>query len=227
MIITKYRFLILSIMILFSVKGQSQDKFKGYFEPAIDLSYQVNPKYGLSFGVENRNVIYSDKNMQYTVKQIDLSHFSEYQWHSKYAFGLGVQYRIEHAFDVDEESELRFQEQIVYTPERSGFETDHRVRIEQRLYASVTKHRFRYQLGYTIPLAQKQANEPYLKFDTESLLEIAKTQKPELEQRLGVGLGWFVSSKTTLQFGVEYQLENYTQQLNHELFLLAELGIEL
>lgn len=65
-------------------------------------------------------MISSDKTIQYSIKQIDLSHFSEYQWHSKYAIGLGVQYRVEHTFDAHEENELRFQEQLVYTPETRG-----------------------------------------------------------------------------------------------------------
>lgn len=211
----------------FSITSQAQENFTGYFEPEVEVSYQATSKYSLSFGIENRTVIYKEGNLKYEVKQIDISHFSEYQWNLEYALGLGVQYRWENAFDSDEENELRLQQQMVYKPEASNFKTAHRVRIEQRLYASDTKHRFRYQLGYTIPLAQENPFRPYLKAETESLLELAKTQKPELEQRVGVGFGWSLHPKTKLQLGVEYQLEDYTQDLNHELFLLAELSIAL
>lgn len=53
MIATRLRFLIPAVVILmFWINGQSQVKFTGYFEPAIALSYQVNPKYRFSFGFE-------------------------------------------------------------------------------------------------------------------------------------------------------------------------------
>lgn len=227
MIAEKWQYLLLILAVFITAQSQAQDKFTGYFEPAFEVSHQVDSSYKYSFAIENRNVVYDNDQLDYTVKQIDLSHLSEYQWHPEWVVGLGFQYRIESAFDTQEENELRIQEQLVYTPEGSNFQTKHRVRVEQRLYASVSKHRLRYQLGYTFPLHEANAKKPYLKVDTESLLEIAKTQKPEFEQRLGVGVGWSVGSKTTLQFGVEYQLEDFTQQFNHEVFLLAEVGIAL
>jgi len=223
----KLRFLPKILLVLLSAASQAQNEFTGYFEPAFELSHQVNTRYSYSFAIENQNIIYIEDRLDYTVKQIDLSHLSEYRWHPELTVGLGVQYRIEKIFDRHEENELRFQQQLIYTPKTSRFTTKHRVRMEQRLYASENKHRLRYQLGYTFPLHANNAREPYLKIDTESLLEIAKTQKPEFEQRVGVGLGWLMGPKTTLQLGVEYQLEDFTQDLSHEVFLLAEVGITL
>lgn len=226
---TPERFTVSLVLLTFVywTASHSQSDFSAFFEPAVELSYQVSSTYSHSFAIENRNVIYRDHKLEYTVKQIDISHFSEYQWNASNTLGLGVQYRMESTFDTDEENELRLQQQVVYTPETLNIKVSHRFRTEQRLYASVTKHRFRYQLGYAIPLAQKHPFQPYIKVETESLLEVAKTQKPELEQRFGVGFGWLLSPKTTLKLGVEYQLADYVQDLNHELFLLAEFGIKL
>lgn len=218
-------FIIILFMVFFTIKTQAQ--FKAYFEPSVEISYQISSNYSQSFGVENRNVIYREGEMDYQVKQIDLSHESEFQVHPEYALGFGLQYRIEHAFDRDEENEFRLQEQFVYTPNNSKFNTKHRFKVEQRFYASETKHRMRYRLGYTFPLSEGNSSQPYLKADTESLLELANSQKPEFEQRLGVGIGWSINSKTKLEVGAEYQLEDYTQDLLHELFLLVNLGITL
>ncbi|TXE05665.1 DUF2490 domain-containing protein [Gelidibacter salicanalis] len=223
----KLRFLSKILLVFLASISQAQNDFTGYFEPAFELSHRVSTRYSYSFAIENRNDIYRNDRVEYTMKQIDLSHLSEYQWHPEFTVGLGVQYRIEHTFDRHEENELRFQQKLIYTPEISRFKTKHRVRMEQRLYASENKHRLRYQLGYTFPLHANNAREPYAKVDTESLLEIAKTQKPEFEQRVGVGLGWLMGPKTTLQFKVEYQLEDFTQHLSHEVFLLAEVAIAL
>lgn len=223
----RYTVLMASLTFLYTAAAQSQSNFNGYFEPAVELSYQVSSTYSHSFALENRNIIYRDHKVGYTIKQIDISHFSEYQWNAAYAVGLGVQYRLENTFDPDEENELRLQQQMVYTPETLTFKVSHRFRTEQRFYVSVTKHRFRYQLGYAIPMAQNHPLRPYVKLETESLLEVAKIQKPELEQRFGVGFGWLLTPKSTFKMGVEYQLADYVQDLNHELFLLAEFGIKL
>jgi hypothetical protein len=226
-ILQPYRRFLFLLTAFLSITVQAQQNFAGYFEPAVELSYQVSSKYSHSFGIENRTIIYRDNGAQYSVKQIDISHFSEYQIEATYALGLGLKYRWENLFDSEEENELRLQQQVVYKPERSIFKASHRLRTEQRLYASDSKHRFRYQLGYTIPLAHQNPSQPYLKVATESLLEIAKTQKPELEQRFGVGFGWLLTPETSFKLGIEYQLADYIQDLNHELFLLAEFGIKL
>lgn len=225
---TRSYFLIITpFVVFFTVKSQAQEKFTAYFEPSIEFSYQISPNYSHSFEVENRNIVYRQGEMDYHVKQIDLSHLSEFQVHPEYALGFGLQYRIEQTFDSDEENEFRFKEQIVYTPKNSNYNIKHRFKVEQRFYASETKHRMRYRLGYTFPLSEEKSSQPYLKADTESLLELANSQKPEFEQRVGVAMGWSINSKTKLEVGAEYQLEDYTQDLIHEIFLLMNLGITL
>lgn len=223
-----FSFILTVLMAVFlAVQSQAQERFAAYFEPSIDLSYHVSPKYTHSFGVENRNIVYRQGEMDYHVKQIDLSHMSEYQVNSQYAFGIGLQYRLEQAFDGDEENEFRLQEKFIYIPQNSNYKTKHRFKLEQRIYASETKHRLRYGFGVTFPISDENGTQPYLKVDTESLMELAKSQKPEFEQRLGLGIGWSLNSKTKVEFSGEFQLEDYTQDLIHELFLLVNLGITL
>lgn len=214
------------LLLLFSIPAMGQTNYIGYFEPSLKISYPISSSYKHNFSIGNRNVVQEDNSIKYKTKYIEFSHLSEYEWASGYAAGIGVKYRLRNTFNGKKESELRFQEQFVYTYKDSGFQTTHRFRIEQRIYASLTKHRWRYQLGYKIPL-NNQDFPPYIKAATESLLEIAKNQKPEFEQRLNVNFGWWINSKTSLQIGAEYQLADYVQDLYHELFFLAELGIKL
>lgn len=218
----------ITLLFLFSILNtQAQEKFIGFVEPEIKLSYQVAPKYSHSFGLGNRNMVYRNGKFDHHVKHIELSHLSGFEIHPNYELGLGVLYRFEHAFDANEENEFRLQEQFSYTSKNANYKTKHRFKVEQRFYASETKHRFRYQLGYTFVLAEENRFQPYLKADTESLLEVGKYHKPELEQRLGVGIGWSLNSKANLEVGAEYQVEDYTQDLNHELFLVVALGITI
>jgi hypothetical protein len=77
----------------------------------------------------------------------------------------------------------------------------------------------------TFPL---QLNETtYFKSDTETLFEIAHTQKPEFEQRLTAVYGFLLLPKTNLELGTQYRLANYTQELEHELFMVMSLEVFL
>jgi len=215
------------VMLLVAKPTKAQDNFIGYFEPALEVSYDVNSKYSQSFAIENRNLIYRQRELEYQAKQIDLSHFSEFQWKPQWAVGLGLKYRFENTFDDTEENEFRLQEQLVYTPSESHLNISHQMRIEQRFYASETKHRFRYELSSTLPFDRNNPKSHYFVGDTESLLELGKTQKPEFEQRLSTGFGFKLTEQTILELGTQYRLGNYTQNLNHELFLLAGLEVQL
>ncbi|TDU40070.1 uncharacterized protein DUF2490 [Gelidibacter sediminis] len=188
MYISEYRVLLILIILFLSLKTRSQNTLSSYFEPSISLSYQVSSKYSHNFGIESRNSIYHNDKLVFKMKQIDISHLSEFQWNAQYAIGFGLQFRSEHTFDTTKKNEFRLQQELAYSPSSKNLQIHHRWRIEQRLYTSVSKHRFRYQLNYKIPLTPKQVYETYVTIETESLLELAKTQKPELEQRVGMGV---------------------------------------
>ena len=208
-----------------SLSVTSQNTFTAYLQPAIKIANKVNEKYSQSFSIENRNIIYDNQSAIYEVKHIDFAHVSTIYWTSEYAMGLGLKYRLEHSFRPTKENEIRLQEQVVYTPKKSLYKTAHRLRAEQRFYKSVTKHRFRYQLGYTFPLNDQKSSRPYIKASTESLFEVARTQNPEIEQRLALGYGWWLGNQTSLQFGAEYQLKDYLEDMHHRLILMVDVGL--
>lgn len=215
------------LVLLVTLSAVGQQKYIGYFEPVLKITYPVTSNYKQSFSIANRNVIQEDQSITYKVQHVAISHLSEYQWATTYAVGFGIKYRFRNTFDAKKENELRLQEQFVYTYKAPHFHTTHRLRTEQRMYSAVIKHRVRYQLGYKIPFNNQTSTSPYIKTATESVLEVAKTQKPELEQRWNVLFGWWLSAQTFLQFGAEYQLADYAQNLYHELFFIAELNIKL
>ncbi|WP_419212073.1 DUF2490 domain-containing protein [Maribacter sp. X9] len=215
--------LILLVSVLGVLQSKAQENFTSFFEPEIQINYDVSPKYSHSFGIENRNIFYEDSYLGYEAKQLDVSHFSEFKLAETKAIGLGIQYRFENTFDGSEENELRIMQQFEWKNVKSSFAITHRLRTEQRLYASTTKYRLRYEFGLAFPLN----TTTYLKTETETLFELANIQKPELEQRISAAYGFTVCSNTGLEIGTQYRLADYTQDLGHELFIVIGIEIDL
>ena len=140
---------------------------------------------------------------------------------------MGVQYRFEENFIDFEENEFRILQEYNWSNLNSTTTLDHRFRNEQRFYSSTTKYRFRYEIGLSIPLGNTDKKNTSFKTEAETLFEIAKTQKPEYEQRFSTLLEWQFQPKTNLEFGLQYRLANYTQNLGHELFLVTSLNVIL
>lgn len=218
-------YLALWFLLLVIFKSVAQENFISFFEPEIEINYTINEAYKHSFGIENRNFIYKNYDLRYSVKQIDVSHFSEFTIKENQFIGLGIQYRFEESFNKTEENELRFMQEWEWGNQLGNFNIKNRLRNEQRLYASTIKYRLRYELGLKFWLLASQ--ETYLKTETETLFELAKTQKPELEQRVTVLYGFRLLPKTALELGAQYRLADYTQNLGYELFMVLGLEISL
>jgi hypothetical protein len=69
--------------------------------------------------------------------------------------------------------------------------------------------------------------ESYFVGTTETLLNVGKDIKPIYEQRFAANFGWLLSSKTKLQFGLEYRLLNFTETIQHRTLLLSSLYFSL
>lgn len=218
-------FLILGMCVLGIFQSRAQEKFTFFLEPEIEINYNVTSTYSHSFGIENRNILYEDSHLGYAVKQIDVSHFSEFKLKENQAIGLGIQYRFENTFDGSEENELRFMQQFEWENVKSRYTFKSRLRNEQRIYASTIKYRLRYEFGLKYPL--NSITNTYLKTEAETLFELSKTQKPELEQRISAVYGFTVFPKTDLEIGAQYRLADYTQKLSHELFIVIGIAINL
>lgn len=222
-IIVVRKMVVSGLLMLGLLQSRAQDNFTSFFEPEIEINYNVSSMYSQSFGIENRNFIYDDDDLGYTVKQIDISHFSEFRLKNNQSLAVGIQYRFENNFNTLEENELRMMQELQWDKVASGYTISNRLRNEQRLYASTTKYRLRYEFAFTVPLT----STTYLKTETEALFELAKTQKPELEQRISSVYGFTLFPKYSLELGAQYRLADYTQDLGHELFIVIGVEVDL
>lgn len=220
------------IMILFFatvVVSRGQEKFTGNYEPFIQLEYDLSENYSHEFTIEGRVHWYEKEEFKFQTKQIDLAHFSTYKLNKKNAVALGIQYRFEENFGGNDENEIRITEEYEFTNEGENIEWEHRMRAEQRFAGSTTSHRFRYKFEIKKALFSKEEKTGgmFLTGSLETLLTVAKDETPEYEQRIAAGTGWPLNNFTELEFGLEYRLDNFTQNLEHELLIVTGINFNL
>ena len=217
------------VLFLFSYVAQGQDNLTGYWQPQIGVNYKVSNNYSHNFSLAKRTFILRDSDTEFTIRQLDLAHFSNLKIRSNQSVGIGIQYRFRGLFDDTAENELRLIQQYNITKSNRGLRFGNRFRSEQRITNSLTIHRFRYRFALDFPLQGQSLDigETYLVLSTESLLSVAKASLPEYDQRITANLGWVLDEKTKLQVGTEYRAENYTNETEHVFFFLTTLALSL
>ena len=217
------------VLFLFSYVVQGQDNLTGYWQPQIGVNYKVSNNYSHNFSLAKRTFILRDSDTEFTIRQLDLAHFSNLKIRGNQSVGIGIQYRFRGLFDDTAENELRLIQQYNITKSNRGLRFGNRFRSEQRITHSLTIHRFRYRFALDFPLQGQSLDigETYLVLSTESLLSVAKASLPEYDQRITANLGWVLDEKTKLQVGTEYRAENYTNETEHVFFFLTTLVLSL
>lgn len=218
---------ILICCLLFTAVAGAQDNFIVFVQPQLSLKYRVSRNYEQEFTLENRNFLFKDSGWDARVKHVEFSHLSRYEYKYGRSFGVGLRYRFEGNFQSSRENEFRVLQQYTWKSNTARFAIKQRLRNEQRIFSSGTLYRFRYEFGLVFPIGELLNTDMVLTAATESLLEVAHTQKPEWEQRLSLVFAGQLSVHTALKIGTQYRLGNYTQWEGHELFLLAGLAVEL
>lgn len=142
---------------------------------------------------------------------------------------MGIQYRFEENFGGNDENELRFNEEYKYKIKTQTTKIQHRVRTEQRIAGSLTSHRFRYKFGITRSLKANEINTGGIYFigNLETLLTVSEAFGPEYEQRIAAGIGWPLNDFAELELVTDYRLDDFTQNLGHELFFVAGISFKL
>ena len=207
----------------------SQNKFTGYYEPYIKLGYDIGKNYSQEFIFEERTTWYDNEAFTLKIKQVDLAHFSKLKLNDKNSVAVGLQYRFRENFSKDKENELRFTEEYTNTTQPSETEFKHRLRAEQRITSSSTSHRFRYNFAVlrSFKGSKIQNGAGYMIGDLETLLTVSEGFKPQYEQRIGAGLGWALSDLVKIELVTEYRLNDFTQNLGNELYVVTGLMIAL
>lgn len=206
----------------------SQENLTAYWQPSFAINYKVNETYSHNFSVQNRNYVFDNEEAQLSARQVDFAHFSNLQLQDNQSIALGIRYRFREAFDGGA-NELRLTQQYNITSKPLVVRYGQRFRTEQRITSIRTTHRFRYRFSVDFPLRGEilDIGEPYLVANAESLLSVASKKQAQYDVRITLNFGWKLSNRSKFQIGTEYRTEDFSQNLQHVLFLLSTLNISL
>lgn len=227
--ITSYTKIFVALaLLLCSLSVCSQNDFTAYFEPSFAVNHKVNDTYKVNFSTVSRNYIYRDDAFEFTVRQVQFVHFSTYIFNSNHSVSAGIMYRFRENFE-DRSNELRFTQQYNYAFRPNIVRFGHRFRTEQRITTAHTIHRFRYRFTIDLPLEGERLDigEAYFVANTESLLSVANSELPEIDQRFTTQIGWQLTQNLKLQTGLEYRFENYNQNTQEILFILSSVILKM
>lgn len=219
-----FRKFLIPIFLLFTCSMFSQGNFGAYAEPKISVNLDPANRWSFNFGIANRNFIPTEDAEEFEVQQVELGHFTSYEVGFYSKLSLGVLYRLRNARADEKRITIQFGSSRKY----NLIKVAHRARLEQR-WRPDDSYRTRYQFAVELPLSGDRVDqkEYFVVTSTEALLSFGQGRKPSLEQRLGLSLGRELSRGNKLSLGLEYQLDDYTNDMVHELFLLAGLTIAI
>lgn len=206
----------------------SQNDFESLGETSFALNHKVNGDYKINFAVRSRYYLYQDNDFNFENRQLDMVHFSTLNLDYNHSLSLGVQYRLRESIDRGS-NELRLTQQFNYTKKNLALRFGHRVRFEQRILDNLTILRSRYRFALDFPLNGEKLDvgESYIITSMEALMSKSKKIKPEIDHRTTAHLGWLVSEKLKLQFGIEYRFEALNIKTEEKLFALTTFILKI
>ncbi|MGB3605754.1 MAG: DUF2490 domain-containing protein [Psychroserpens sp.] len=207
--------------------GHAQDT-EAFHEHEFAFRHKVNKTYSVNFGLSSRAFVYTNEALAYTLRQLQVSHFSNFKLDLRHSIGLGLMYRNRDVFE-DTSNELRLTQQF---NRKSIFKTlryGHRFRSEQRFYDAFTEFRFRYRLALDRPLQglKLDVGETYFVLGNELLLTNSKINKPELEFRVSPSVGLLLSEDLNIEFGVELRLDRLNIKTEETLFFNTSIDFRI
>lgn len=212
----------LLIMGSYSCLGQNSESY--FYENELSLSVPLKNKWSMDVGFGNRGMLQKrqegEKILGYQHEHLEINHFTNYTVRESVVLSLGLRYRFSELFDEASTDEFRIIEQFAFAPASSAL--SHRIRLEQR-FRENTIHRLRYELGYTKTLSSIFA----LGLATEALYAVSAQTGPEAEQRFSVGIENSSFKDLELELSLEYRMENYLRNLEHEFYFMTGVSLSL
>lgn len=219
----------LFVLIFFcSIDVKAQEDFSVFVQPEFSVNIDTQKRWSFNFATANRNLVYMEEKTDFRAKFIEIIHFTGYEigFHSK--LSLGARYRFREIFEEVVTDEIRLSQQYAYSRKFNILKVAHRLTQEER-FRENTSFRTRYEFSLEVPLKGERVDpqEFYLIGDTEALWSYGNYRKPSFEHRVGLFLGNNIMKNTKARLGLEYRLDDYTNDPASELFIYTAVSVSL
>lgn len=221
------RLLVLGLLFV-AIKSHAQGTTEILNENAIALRHSVSKLFSINFELSNRAFVYTNDDVLYKMRQVQISHFSALKLDLKQSIALGIMYRNRNAFD-DSSNEIRLTQQYNRKSLNKTLRLGHRFRSEQRFFDEFTEFRFRYRLALDIPLQglKLDEGETYFIVTNEGLLTSSKINEPEIEYRLSPSIGILLTDDLNIEFGIELRLDKLNIKTEDTVFLNTSIELKI
>lgn len=206
----RFGFLTLFCFLCISIKAQ-QNLDLGFL-PKVVISKKINDNVKWVNSIENRNILYDDE-YQLTYNLVDVSSILSFKTNLNQSFNLGYIFRLK-----DGDAIHRLFQHYNFVNNFTSLKLGHRFAFEQFFQVGEkVDYRVRYRISLEKPLNGERVDvkEFYLKLGNEYLYDFVS---PEI--RLTPYLGYRVSEKDRLEFGVDYRLSDFTENATQNNFWL-------
>ena len=213
---------------MFGLFSGAQNNTEVFNENGFALRHRFGKLYSVNFELSNRAFIYRNNSSIYRMRQLQISHFSDFKLDLRQNIALGLMYRNRGAFE-DSSNEIRLTQQYNLKSIFKTLRFGHRFRSEQRFYDQFTAFRFRYRLALDVPLQglKLDIGETYFVVTNEVLWTSTKISKPEFDYRISPSLGILLSKNLNLEFGVELRLEKVNIKTDEVLFFNTSVDLNI
>lgn len=212
---TRYVWQRLSVLILLgSMLGGStaavraQDALDVSWEPSVSYSWAPSDRWGFNaqfVGFTAVNNLEERPFLDHAEAQLA----SSYGLSVRTKLGGAYLYRWDDPLEAGYAGEHRLMQQVGVVTYLGDRRLAHRLRAEQRIRSSSYVNRWRYRLGYEVPLqgARLDPGETYLNTSAELLISFDRDFVGD-ESRAFVALGWFFSNQRKVEVGLQYRAQD-------------------
>ncbi|WP_299673214.1 DUF2490 domain-containing protein [uncultured Tenacibaculum sp.] len=214
------RSIFIFFFVLFVGKITSQTNFSAGVLPKVVTSFKMSPKIKWVNSIESREFFY-DKEFELTHSLVDVSTIFSLKTEMNNKLNFGFIFRFK-----DGEVEYRSLQHYNIIHSLEQFQMGHRFAFEQ-FYDDVINLRGRYRFTIQRALNGDKIDvfEWYLKLSNEYLWQF---NDENLEIRLAPNLGYRLSKRNKIEFGVEYRAADFVRELNkNQLWMRCTMYISL
>ena len=211
-----------------AINSQAQNDTEMFHEHEFVARHSVTKAYSINFALSSRAFVFTEDDLTYRMRQVQLSHFSTLKLDLRHSIGLGLMYRNRDVFETSS-NEMRLTQQFNRKTVSRIWRLGHRFRSEQRFYDDYTEFRFRYRFAMDVPLQglKLDVGETYLVVTNEGLLTNSKPNKPEIEYRFSPSVGILLSEDLNLEFGLELRLDKLNIATEDTVFLNTSVELKI
>lgn len=208
-------------IVFLTTKCDAQDSFTVFLMPTVSINYDLGKKISQTIDFESRNFGYLDDKLQLKAVHLELLNTTKFQFSDTKQVGFGIRYRVES--DRAEEDEVRLHQEYEWK-QKSKSLLKHRLRLEERIYASHIRYRLRYRTGFNI---EPKTFCDVIYIANEFTFETARNNRSEYEERVLVEAEWDLSCKSQVSMTSQYRFSDFTKDREHNVFFTAKLSFDL